>query len=483
MTATTNAGYRQAVTWSFGDGSVMLPGMLPYERSHFWPVVFLAVGLGTLTSCTNGEPDGSNSANNQDSAARLTVATVNNSDMIIMQRLSAEFEKETGIGLDWVVYEENLLRQRVTTDIATGGGQFDVITIGSYETPIWGQEGWLMTLDDLGEGYDYDDLLAPVRESLSVKGSLYAVPFYAESSFTYYRKDLVEEAGLEMPAKPTYKQIAELAQKLHDPENGVYGICLRGKPGWGENMAYVGTLVNTFGGRWFDMDWEPQLDSPEWIDAVTFYVNLLKNFGPPGASTNGHNENRALYASGHCAIWIDATAAAGYIYDPRESKVADKTGFVQAPIAKVPNGSAWSWCWALAIPSSSKKAAIAKRFLAWATSKEYVRRVGETEGWTLAPPGTRESTYASNEYTTAAPFAGAVHEAILASDPNNPTAAPVPYTGVQFVAIKEFQAIGTRVGQAVSGALAGQTSVKEALETAQRTVERTMEQAGYGSGR
>lgn len=445
-------------------------------------VLTTSIALGALISCTGGG-DGSDPATGDDSATRLTIATVNNSDMIIMQRLSPEFEKETGIGIDWVVLEENVLRQRVTTDIATGGGQFDVITIGSYETPIWAKKSWLAKLDGLGPEYDYDDLLPPVRESLSLDGSLYAVPFYAESSFTFYRKDLVAEAGLEMPAEPSYTQIAELAEKLHDPDGGVYGICLRGKPGWGENMAYVGTLVNTFGGRWFDMNWQPQLDSEEWINAVTFYVNLLKNFGPPGASTNGHNENRALYASGRCAMWIDATAAAGYIYDPRESKVADKTGFVRAPVAKVPNGSAWAWCWALAIPASSKKTDAAKRFLAWATSKAYVRRVGETEGWTMVPPGTRTSTYQSTEYTAAAPFASAVHEAILASDPKNPTAEPVPYTGVQFVAIPEFQAIGTRVGQAISGALAGQTTVREALESAQRTTERSMQQAGYGGGR
>ena len=217
----------------------------------------------------------------------LTIATVNNSDMIIMQRLSSQFEEEAGIQLDWVVLEENVLRQRVTTDIATGGGQFDIVTIGAYETPIWGQQDWLIPLDDLGEAYDYEDIFDPVRNSLSVDGTLYAVPFYAESSFTFYRTDLFEAAGLNMPAAPTYNQIKSFAATLHNPENNQYGICLRGKAGWGENMAFVGTLVNTFGGRWFDMDWNPQLDSPEWHTAIKFYVDLLTNYGPPGASANG----------------------------------------------------------------------------------------------------------------------------------------------------------------------------------------------------
>ena len=249
-------------------------------------------------------------------AEELTIATVNNSDMIVMQKLSPQWEAATGHTLNWVVLEENVLRQRVTTDIATNGGQFDIITIGAYEAPIWGAAGWLKQLDDLGEDYDYGDIYESVRNGLSANGSLYAVPFYAESSFTFYRKDLFDAAGITMPAQITYAQLAEYAAKLHDPDNGVYGTCQRGKAGWGENMAFVGPMVNTFGGRWFDMDWNPQLDTQPWKDALNYYVDLMNSYGPPGASTNGHNENRALFADGKCATWVDATSAAGFIYNP-----------------------------------------------------------------------------------------------------------------------------------------------------------------------
>ncbi|HEV2606095.1 MAG TPA: sugar ABC transporter substrate-binding protein [Microvirga sp.] len=412
-------------------------------------------------------------------AQTLTIATVNNSDMIIMQRLAPRFEQATGIKLNWVVLEENVLRQRVTTDIATKGGQFDIVTIGAYETPIWGKQGWLTPVDDLGDDYDYADLFEPVKNGLSYQGKLFAVPFYAESSFTFYRKDLFEKAGLQMPDRPTYAQVAEFAQKLHDPTNSVYGICLRGKPGWGENAAYVTTVVNTFGGRWFDMEWKPQLTSGPWKEAVNFYVDTLKKYGPPGAAANGHNENRALFASGNCGMWVDATSAAGYIFNPKESKVADKTAFTNAPVAKVPNGAGWAWSWALGIPTSTKNADAAKKFVEWATNKDYVKLVGETEGWVSAPPGTRKSTYANPDYKKAAPFADFVLQAILAADPAKPTAEPVPYTGVQFVAIPEFQAIGTQVGQNIAAALAGQTTVDQALQTSQTAVERTMRQAGY----
>jgi sorbitol/mannitol transport system substrate-binding protein len=411
-------------------------------------------------------------------AETLTIATVNNDDMIIMQKLSQKWEQQTGNKINWVILEENVLRQKVTTDIATKGGQYDVITIGAYETPIWGKKGWLTSLDDFKD-YDYDDLLAPVKAGLSVDGKLYAVPFYAESSFTMYRKDLFEKAGLTMPEHPTYEQIKQFADKLTDKAGGVYGICLRGKPGWGENMAFLGTLVNTYGGRWFDMKWQPQLTTQPWETAINYYIDIMKADGPPGASANGFNENQALFSGGKCAMWIDATSAAGRVSNPKSSEVADKVGFAVAPTAVVPNGSAWAWSWALAIPSSTKKEAAAKDFVRWATSKDYVKLVGETEGWVAAPPGTRKSTYDNPNYQKAAPFAPIVLNAIMVADPNHSTKDPVPYTGVQFVTIPEFQGIGTTVGQDISAALAGSMTVTDALEKSQASTASVMTKAGY----
>ncbi|WP_164740439.1 ABC transporter substrate-binding protein [Rhizobium chutanense] len=412
-------------------------------------------------------------------AEELTIATVNNGDMIIMQKLSPEWEKETGNKLNWVVLEENVLRQKVTTDIATKSGQYDILTIGGYEAPIWGKQGWLESLDDLGDDYDYGDLLAPIKTGLTVDGKLYAVPFYTESSFTLYRKDLFDAAGLKMPEQPTYDQIREFAEKLTDKSKEQYGICLRGKPGWGENMAFLGTMINTYGGRWFDMDWKPEINSEPWKKAVTDYVDLLTKYGPPGVTSNGFNENQALFSTGHCAMWIDATSAAGRVYDPKQSQVADKTAFTRAPVNVTPNGSSWSWSWNLAIPATSTKSEAAKSFIKWATSKAYVKMVGEKEGWVAVPPGTRKSTYELAEYQKAAPFADTVLKAILSADPSKPTKDPVPYTGVQFVAIPEFQGIGTIVGQQISAALAGQQTVDAALDNAQKQVERDIKKAGY----
>ncbi|MCO7629622.1 sugar ABC transporter substrate-binding protein [Pseudomonas fluorescens] len=412
-------------------------------------------------------------------AQTLTIATVNNSDMIRMQKLSKTFESEhPEIKLNWVVLEENVLRQRLTTDIATQGGQFDVLTIGMYEAALWGAKGWLEPMKDLPGSYALDDVFPSVREGLSVKGSLYALPFYAESSITYYRTDLFKDAGLTMPERPTWEQIAGFAEKLTNKDKEQYGICLRGKAGWGENMALITTVANAYGARWFDEQWKPEFSGPEWKNALNFYVNTMKKSGPPGASSNGFNENLALFNSGKCAIWVDASVAGSFVTDKTQSKVADHVGFTFAPHQVTDKGSAWLYSWALAIPTSSKAKDAAKAFSAWATSKEYGELVAKTDGIANVPPGTRASTY-SDAYMSAAPFAKVTLESLKAADPSKPTLKPVPYIGIQLVTIPEFQGVGTQVGKLFSAALIGQTTVDQALAAAQQTTEREMKRAGY----
>ncbi len=418
-------------------------------------------------------------ANLAQAATELVIATVNNGHMIEMQKLTKHFETANpDIKIKWVTLEEGTLRQRVTTDIATKGGQFDVMTIGMYETPIWGKKGWLQELKT-DAAYDVDDLLPAMRNGLSVGGKLYAAPFYGESSMLMYRKDLADKAGITVADKPTWADIKTLAAKIHDPKNGVYGICLRGKPGWGDNMAFLTTLVNTTGGQWFDMNWKPQIDSKPWHDAINFYVDLLKNYGPPGSAANSFNEILALYNEGKCGMWIDATIAASFISDPKQSKVADKVAFAQAPTAVTPKGANWLWAWSLAIPAGSKKVDAAQKFISWATSKDYIQLVAKEKGWASVPTGTRKSTYANPEFQKAAKFASAEKAAIDSANPNDSTLPKSPYVGVQFAAIPEFQSIGLAVGQQMSAALAGKTSVDKALKAGQAAAEREMKKAGY----
>ncbi len=416
----------------------------------------------------------------QQGKVQLTIGTVNNADMIAMRGLSKQFEQShPNIELQWRVLSENILRQRLLSDLAISDGQFDIMTIGAYETPIWAKRGWLTALENLPDGYQLQDIFDSVREALSYQKKLYALPFYAESSMTFYRQDLFAKAGLKMSERPTFADIKSYAAAIHNPEEKIYGICLRGKAGWGENMALLSTMVNTFGGQWFDLNWQPKLNSREWKNALLTYQDLLSNYGPPNPTLNGFNENRSLFANGHCAIWIDATVAAGMLFNAKQSKVHAQVGFAPAPVAVTEKGSKWLWTWALAIPDSSKHKQEALQFITWATSKAYIERVGEKLGWVSVPPGTRKSTYQNKSYLAAAPFAGFVLQAIQQADPLNSTLQAKLYTGIQFVGIPEFPALGGQVGLNIADVIAGKLSVDQALQDSQKLVEEQMRKSGY----
>jgi sorbitol/mannitol transport system substrate-binding protein len=419
---------------------------------------------------------------------QLTIATVNNPDMVVMQSFTSTFEAEhPNIALNWVVLPENELRVTVTTDVATGSSTFDIVTVGMFEAPIWAGNSWIHSITDLAAqypdnvqaDYGFDDLLPGVVAGLSYEGELYAAPFYGESSMLFYNKDMFAAAGLEMPEQPTWEQVREFACALHDPANNRYGIALRGLPGWGEIMAPLTTVINTYGGRWFDENWEPQLTSPEWVEAVSFYVNLINECGQPGATGTGFTEALTLMAQGQAAMWVDATVAAGFLTNPEQSTIVDSVGFAPAPVGPVAKGNHWLWAWSLAIPTTTTHVAEALEFVTWATSRDYINLVGETNGWAGIPPGTRISTYANENYLAAAPFAPVVLGLMETANPTDSTRDPVPYVGVQFVGIPEFQGIGTDVSQFIAEALAGTTTVEEALQRANDATRDAMEEAGY----
>ena len=411
-------------------------------------------------------------------AESLTIATVNNGDMIRMQGYTDDFTAKTGHTVEWVTLEENVLRQRVTTDITTKGGQFDIMTIGMYETPIWGANGWLVPLDDLSAEYDVDDILPAMRGGLSHDGTLYAAPFYGESSMVMYRTDLMEKAGLEMPDAPTWTFIREAAAAMTDRANDINGICLRGKAGWREGGAFITATSNSFGAQWFDMDWNATFDQQPWKDTLEFYVGMMNESGPAGYATNGFNENLSLFQQGKCGMWIDATVAASFVTNPNDSTVADSVGFALAPDNGLGKRSNWLWAWALAIPAGTAKADAAKQFIEWATSKDYIELVAAKEGWANVPPGARTSLYENPEYQKV-PFAKMTLDSILSADPNNSTVNPSPYVGIQFAAIPEFAGIATEVSQEFSAVYAGQQSIDEALAKAQAITNDAMEAAGY----
>jgi sorbitol/mannitol transport system substrate-binding protein len=400
---------------------------------------------------------------------------VANAQMTDAEKLASEFQAENpGTKLRFITLSENQSRAKITMSTAMGGSEFDVVMISNFEAPQWGKVDWLVNLSDYAkktQGYEESDFIPSLRDSLSYNGNMYAVPFYGESSFLMYRKDMFEQAGIKVNPdpnyQPTWQEVAGWADKLKTDDRA--GICLRGKPGWGELLAPLDTVINTFGGRWFDENWNAQLNSPEVKKAVNFYVDLVKRSGELGASSAGFQECANLFGQGQTAMWYDATSAVSVLEDPKTyPDLQGKIGYLPAPIAEKPN-SGWLYTWALGIPKAAKNPDLAWKFISWMTSKDYLKLVGEKLGWARVPPGSRTSTYTSlPEYEAISKSYGPLTlTSIQDSTPNKPTVQPVPYTGVQFVGIPEFQDLGTRVSQQISAAIAGQKSVDDALNQAQ----------------
>jgi sorbitol/mannitol transport system substrate-binding protein len=401
----------------------------------------------------------------------LRVAIVANPQMQDVESLTSSFEKQNpGIKVNYVTLPENESRAKITASVSTKSNEFDVVMISNYETPMWARYGWITNLQPYiarTPGYDESDFIPSIRKALSYRGDMYSVPFYGESSFLVYRKDLFAQAGLTMPAHPTWAQVAAFARKLTNKKKGIAGICLRGESGWGQVLAPLDTVINTFGGRWYNLHWGAQLTSAPVERAVGFYVNLLKKYGEPGAAGDGFSECGTQYGQGKAAMWYDATSAAGTIESKSTSSVVGKNGYAPAPVMKT-RSSGWLYSWSLAIPATSPNKQAAWKFMSWATSKGYIQLVGQKLGWANLPPGSRLSTYANPQYRQAAKaFAQPTLRAIEAADPTHPTVQPVPYTGVQFLDIPEFQDLGTRVSQQITGAIAGLESLKSALSTSQ----------------
>ncbi|OMI34282.1 sugar ABC transporter solute-binding protein [Streptomyces sparsogenes DSM 40356] len=410
----------------------------------------------------------------------INVLMVNNPQMMDLQKLTAKhFTKETGIRVNFTVLPENDVRDKISQDFSNQAGQYDVATISNFEVPFYAKNGWLLPLDDHvadDRAFDQKDILPSMRESLTADdGKLYAEPFYGESSFLMYRKDVFAEKHLTMPKRPTWRQVAELAAEVDGARKGMRGICLRGLPGWGELMAPLTTVVNTFGGTWFTKDWKARLTSPEFTEATNFYVDLVRKHGESGAAQSGFAECLNNLTQGKTAMWYDATSAAGSL-ESAKSPVRGKIGYVQAPVEKT-KSSGWLYTWAWGVQKASRNTDNAWKFVSWASSKEYEELVGRTLGWSNVPAGKRASTYANPEYRKAAgTFSEVTRRSITSADPRDPGVQPRPTIGIQFVDIPEFSDLGTKVAQEISAAIAGKQSVDSALEKSQKLAEKVGEE-------
>lgn len=429
----------------------------------------------TLAACSSGNVS-TDDGGGAGGAVTLNLATVNNGQMKDMEQLKTEYEKANpGTTVNFQVMEEGDLRSAVTADVASGAGQYDIVTIGAYETPQWGKNGWLVDLTEplrSDPDYDVDDILPPVRDAISFEGKQFAVPFYGESSILMYNKELLGAAGVTLSDNPTWQQVAEAAAKVKTADTA--GICMRGKPGWGDLFAPLTTVVQTFGGNWYDDQWNATVDSPEWKEAVTFYKTLLDTSGQADPVSYSFNECLTALKEGKAAMWADASVAASML-EAADSPVKGKMGYAHMPVVKTQE-SGWLWSWNLAVPASTKNKDAAVDFVKWATSKEYIKLVGEKVGWSNVPPGSRTSTYELPEYKeAAAAYAPITLDVMTSVNPKQPGVNPQPWVGIQYVSIPEFQDVGNQCAQLMADYIAGRTSVDDALAKCQAIAQKAGE--------
>lgn len=429
--------------------------------------VLLALAVLATSSCAGW--GGSVGGGGPDS---INVLMVNNPQMVDLQRLTADnFTRETGITVNFTVLPENDVRDKISQEFSSQAGQYDVATLSNFEIPIYARSGWIAPMDEFianDPGFDQADILAPMVTSLTGDdGQVYGQPFYGESSFLMYRRDVLEQAGITMPENPTWPQVADIAARVDGAQPGMAGICLRGQPGWGQVFAPLTTVVNTFGGTWFTQDWQAQVNSPEFTEAVQFYVDLVRAHGQTGAPQAGFTECLNNLIQGNVAMWYDATSAAGAL-EAEDSPVRGLIGYAPAPVVET-DSAGWLYAWSWGIQAASERKDAAWRFVSWASGKDYERLVGEQVGWSSVPAGKRASTYEIPEYLAeAGAFAEQTQAAIESADPRDPGVQPRPALGIQFVGIPEFPDLGTQVSQQISSAIAGQVSVPDALERGQQ---------------
>jgi len=439
------------------------------RRSTF--AFVLAIAITVIAATFAGAASG------RSAAKTISVAVVANGQMQDIARLTPSlFTTKSGIKVKYTILDEGKLRQITTRDVGSSGKAFDAVMIGPYEAPQFGTAGLLKDLTSMAKGdtaYKYNDLIPAVRNALSAKGHMYAAPFYGESSFLMYRKDILAKNGVKMPLHPTWQQVAAAARRIKT--SSMAGICLRGKPGWGDLGAAFTTVLNTFGGTWWSAkpNGQPdkaQVDQPAFKDALDFYAKLVQDAGEKDAANSSYNECLTQYQAGKVAMWYDATVAAGFL-EAKDSPVKGKNGFAFAPHFKT-KSTGWLWTWALAIPKSSPDPTDAWKYIAWATGPQYLRAAGPRVkgGWAAIPPGTRFSTYRIPQYKKAAKaFAATTLAAMKAAPITNPGTTKRPgLPGVQYVGIPQFQDVGNRCTQLFSAVIAGSMKSSAAISQCQQ---------------
>lgn len=447
-------------------------------------ILLTACMCAGLVACA-GKADSGEADKKKSSGEEVTVsiATLNNPIVSNLVKLAEEYYEEEGVKLDFAVLPENDLREKATLEASAGGTTYDVYFTGPYEANFWISYGWAENLQPYIEGMteeqkkslDLEDIFPSMLDSVSdpETGDVYALPFFGEASFFMYNKELLEGAGVTMPENPTWQDIYDVAKAVDNKDAGITGMTMRGAPGWGMSGAPFMTMVNAMGGKFYDMDWNATVETDEQRAAWEMYKNILKDAGQNDIITYTYNECISLMNSGKCGIYYDATSNAPNL-ETADSPIKGKVGYALAP-------SGWLWNWGMNINpnSSDEKKQAAFDFMVWACSKDYVNlSLEEDPSGASTPSGIRKSTYELEAYKDL-PYAQPTLDALADLDFNNPCKDEVPYVGLQYIAIPEFQEAGDKMTESLAAYVTDEITLDEALATTQKAFEQAAKEGEY----
>lgn len=367
--------------------------------------------------------------------------------LTLLEQYADEFKELSGVSFSIDYLNENDRRAKSRAEASTTG-RSHVYYIDEANIALFAESGWILPLTDYFPAeYDYDDFDPGRKKVGSYKGETYFAPIQGGGDFLYYRKDLLEAAGVEVPT--TLEELKVAIKTLHDPDNGIYGIALRGGRGSGANVWRWMTYFRGFGGEWFDGD-TPLFNSEAAVKATETYLELFE-YSPPGTRTGSWTEVTEAFNSGQVALIIESSPLAGQTEDASSSMVAGKVGYTRPPSPLT--GGGYGHGLAIGAKANPDEASriCAATFIAWATSKKQeLRRVEAGIFGDL----NRLSVFASDEF--AAKYSDTIAKALEET---------APVTAINFWPNANWPDLGDRWGIILEELIVGsRDDIPEALD-------------------
>jgi len=349
------------------------------------------LSVGVLTACSGGDGD--------EGSKTLNVTLANHVWTDIITKKISEFEDESGLKVVVNQLSEDQLADSYKVKLNAGSSDVDVMMYRPLQVgKLFGQNGYFADITDKvssDDDWNWKDFQEGPVGLTTYDDQVVGVPMITENEMLYYRKDLLEKSGLEVPT--TMDELMNAAKTIKEDNDGVAGIVMRSQAS--AAVTQFSGFLYSFGGDWVDDKGNSAIDSDAAKEAYAFYGKLLHDYGPDQISTDmSWPESAAIFAQGNAGFWIDASSLYENVYNPDKSKVGDQVGF--APFPEGPAGSKPYnvAAWALGINSASQNQDNAWKFIKWATSPEMTLEVQKS-----GVPSARTSVWENPEGTASFP--------------------------------------------------------------------------------